>query len=133
MAVYYLDTSAALKLVAEEHHSPAFASFYDEHSDAIWVSSVLLRVEVSRAVARALPAALPDARDLLTAFDYVAIDDEIIDAAAAESDRMLRSLDAIHLATARALGADLTALATYDERLATAANNAGIEIVSPRD
>ena len=50
-----------------------------------------------------------------------------------EPDRMLRSLDAIHLATARVLGPDLTGLATYDDRLAAAGRDAGFEIVSPRD
>ena len=48
-----------------------------------------------------MPALLPEARDLLTAFSYIAIDDEIVDGAMGEPDRGLRSLDAIHLATAR--------------------------------
>lgn len=133
MSVYYVDTSAALKLLAEESHSRAFAAFYDEHSRASWVSSALLRIEVIRAVARVMPAALPDARDLLLAFDYVNIDDEIVDAAMNEPDRMLRSLDAIHLATARVLGPDLTGVVTYDDRLATAADDAGMSVVAPRD
>lgn len=133
MSVYYVDTSAALKLLAEESHSRAFAAFYDEHSRASWVSSALLRIEVIRAVARVMPVALPDARDLLLAFDYVNIDDEIVDAAMNEPDRMLRSLDAIHLATARVLGPDLTGVVTYDDRLATAAGDAGMSVVAPRD
>ena len=64
--------------------------------------------------------------------DYVSIDDEVVEAAMNEPDRMLRSLDAIHLATARVLGPDLTGLVTYDDRLATAANDAGIPVVAPR-
>lgn len=133
MSLYYIDTSAALKLLAEESHSKAFADFYDGSAGSAWVSSALLRVEVMRAVTRVLPAALPDARDLLQAFDYVAIDDEVVDAAMNEPDRMLRSLDAIHLATARILGADLTGVATYDDRLAAAARDAGIAVIDPRD
>jgi predicted nucleic acid-binding protein len=82
-------------------------------------------------VTRAMPAVLPDARELLLAFDYVSIDDEVVDAAMNEPDRMLRSLDAIHLATARVLGPDLTGLATYDDRLANAAHDAGIHVVAP--
>lgn len=132
MSLYYLDTSAALKLLAEESHSLAFAAFYDEHSDDDWVSSALLRVEFVRAVRRTLPALLPDALELLMAFDYVRIDDDIVDAAANEPERALRSLDAIHLATAQALGSDVAALVTYDERLAQAARGAGIRVVSPR-
>lgn len=133
MSLYYVDTSAALKLLAEESHSQAFAAFYDQSAGASWVSSALMRVEVIRAVTRVMPAALPDARDLLLAFDFVSTDDDIVDAAMNEPDRMLRSLDAIHLATARALGSDLDGLATYDDRLAAAAKDAGIAVVDPRD
>jgi predicted nucleic acid-binding protein len=133
VSLYYIDTSAALKLLAEESHSRTFAAFYDKNASASWVSSVLLRIEVIRAVGRVMPVALPDARDLLLAFDYISIDDEIVDAAMNEPDRMLRSLDAIHLATARLLGPDLDGLATYDDRLATAARDAGIPVVEPRD
>jgi uncharacterized protein len=132
VSLYYVDTSAALKLLVEESNSRAFAAFYDEHTHASWVSSALLRVELIRAVTRVVPAALPDARELLLAFDYVSIDDEIVDTAMNEPDRMLRSLDAIHLATARVLRPDLTSLVTYDDRLAKAASDAGIAVVAPQ-
>lgn len=133
MSVYYLDTSAALKLLARERDSAAFAAFYDAGAGSTWVSSDLLRIEVMRAVTRALPAALPAARDLLEAFDYLTIDDQVVEAAMAEPDRRLRSLDAIHLASARVLGSDLTALVTYDDRLGDAARAAEIPVVGPRD
>lgn len=79
-------------MLVEESHSRAFAAFYDEHAHVSWVSSALLRIAVIRTVTRAMPAVLPDARDLLLAFDYVSIDDEVVDAAMNEPDRMLRSL-----------------------------------------
>jgi uncharacterized protein len=109
----------------------AFAAFYDGHADAEWVSSALLRIELTRAVARATSALLPEARDLLTAFSYIAIDDEIVDGAMSEPDRGLRSLDTIHLATARILAPELEALVTYDDRLVKAAADAGLATVSP--
>ncbi len=133
MSLYYIDTSAALKLFAVESHSRAFSAFYDDSAGASWVSSALLRIEVVRAVTRVMPGALPEARELLLAFDYVSIDDEVVDAAMNEPDRMLRSLDAIHLATARLLGPDLDGLVTYDERLATAAKHAAIPVIQPQD
>jgi uncharacterized protein len=133
VSLYYADTSAVIKLLVEETDSRAFAAFYDAHADAEWVSSALLRVEVTRAVARALPALLPEARDLLPAFTYVAIDDDIIEGAMDEPDRGLRSLNAIHLATARIFAPELDAIATYDDRLIRAAAEAGLETVSPRD
>lgn len=133
MSLYYADTSAVIKLLAEETDSNAFAAFYDDHGDAEWVSSALLRIEVVRAVARVVPALLPDAHDLLTAFSYIAIDDEIVDGAMNEPDRGLRSLDAIHLATARILTPELDGLLSYDDRLRKAATDAGLLVLSPRD
>ena len=131
MSLYYADTSAVIKLLVEETHSKAFAAFYDAHTDAEWVSSALLRIELTRAVARAMPALLPEARDLLTAFFYIAIDDEIVDDAMSEPDRGLRPLDAIHLATARILAPELEALVSYDDRMIKAAWDAGLATVSP--
>lgn len=133
MSLYYADTSAVIKLLAEESHSKAFAAFYDAHAEAEWVSSALLRIEVTRAVARAMPALLPDARDLLLAFSCIAIDDDIVEGAMNEPDRGLRSLDAIHLATARILAPELDALVTYDDRLASAAIDAGLATLAPED
>jgi predicted nucleic acid-binding protein len=133
VSLYYADTSAVIKLLAEESHSRAFAAFYDAHVDAEWVSSALLRIEVARAVTRVAPALLPDARDLLSAFSCIAIDDDIVDGAMNEPDRGLRSLDAIHLATARILREDLTAVVSYDDRLLKAAADAGLATASPRD
>jgi uncharacterized protein len=133
VSLYYADTSAVLKLLVEESDSKALADFYDAHADAEWVSSALLRIEVTRAVARAMPALLPEARDLLLAFSYIAIDDDIVEGAMSEPDRGLRSRDAIHLATARILAPELDAVITYDDRLLRAAGDAGLVRLSPRD
>jgi hypothetical protein len=80
-----------------------------------------------------MPNLLPDARDLLLAFSCIAIDDDIVEGAMNEPDRRLRSLEAIHLATARVLAPELDALVTYDDRLVRAAGDAGLITVSPRD
>jgi len=133
VSLYYADTSAVIKLLAVESHSRAFAAFYDGHAEAEWVSSALLRIEVTRAVTRAMPALLPDARDLLSAFSCIAIDNDIVEGAMNEPDRGLRSLDAIHLATARILGPDLSAIVSYDDRLLKSAADAGLGTASPRD
>ena len=133
MSLYYADTSAVIKLLVEESHSKAFAAFYDAHADTEWVSSALLRIELTRAVTRAVPTLLPDARDLLLAFSFVAIDDDIVEGAMNEPDRGLRSRDAIHLATARILSEDLDTIVSYDDRLLKAATDAGLPTASPRD
>ena len=132
MTLFYVDTSAAIKLLVEESHSKAFASFYDAHADAEWVSSALLRIELSRAVMRGMPALLPDARELLLAFSCIAIDDDIVEGAMNVPDRALRSLDSIHLATARILGPELDAVVSYDDRLLRAATDAGLPVESPK-
>jgi uncharacterized protein len=131
--LFYADTSAVIKLLVEETHSKAFAAFYDAHPDAEWVSSTLLKIEVTRAVTRVRPALLPDARDLLLAFSCIAMDEDIVQGAMNEPDRGLRSLDAVHLATARVLGPDLDAVVSYDDRLVRAANEAGLATLSPSD
>jgi hypothetical protein len=133
VALYYLDTSAAFKLIAAEDHAEAFLAFYREHRHDDWISSDLLRIEAIRAVARHWRALIPDAQRLLDAFEYVQIDDDVVRTAMVEPDPLLRSLDAIHLATARLLGPELTALLTYDDRLAKAAEAAGIPVHTPRD
>jgi hypothetical protein len=76
VSLYYIDTSAALKLLVDASHSRVFAAFYDESAGASWVSSALLRIEVTRAVSRVMPAVLPAAREMLLGFDYVRIDAE---------------------------------------------------------
>jgi predicted nucleic acid-binding protein len=133
MAVYYIDTSAAFKLLAAEEHAAAFLAFYREHRDDEWVSSDLLRIEVTRAVTRHWRALIPDAQRLLDAFDYIQIDEQVVRTAMIEPDPLLRSLGAIHLATARLLGEELTALLTYDDRLTKAAEDAGIPVRTLRD
>jgi hypothetical protein len=133
VTLYYLDTSAVLKLLRAEEHSRAMATFYDEAAAAggHFVSSDLLRIEVLRATTRVAPELLPDARGLLSAVSTMVIDEEIVQAASGEGDRMLRTLDAIHLSSARAFGTDLTALITYDDRLVQAAKDAGITVIAP--
>jgi uncharacterized protein len=133
VSLYYADTSAVVKLLAEETNSQAFADFYDTHAEHEWVSSTLLRIELARVVLRARPALLQEARDLLAAFTYVAIDDDVVESAMNETDRTLRSLDVIHLTTARILAPELEAFVTYDDRLVRAASEAGINTVSPKD
>ncbi len=131
MSVYYADTSAAIKLLVAERHSQELASFYDDHAEAEWVSSALLRIEVARTIHRAFRILLPEARELLTIFSYIAVDDEIVEAAMNEPERSLRSLDAIHLATARLLVPELDALVSYDDKMIKAAADAGITCISP--
>jgi len=128
----YLDTSALVKLIHHEPESDALADWLDANAPAAWVSSALIEVELPRAVLRADPARLPDVPGLLARVSRYDVDEDIRAAAAAFPDPMLRSLDAIHLATGHvAFGARLTAFVAYDERLLAAAEALGLPALAP--
>jgi len=69
---------------------------------------------------------------VVTALDLIAVDDAILEDAARLEPTALRTLDAIHLASALALGEALGAVVTYDTRLETGARAAGLATVTPR-
>ena len=127
----YLDSSAVVKLVVSEPESEALRRFLVAHEER--VASGLVRVEVLRALRRThggSPATLRRAEQVLEGIALVAVDEPILrDAAAVGPDR-LRSLDAVHLATALSLD-ELEALVTYDVRLGAAAVQAGVDVASP--
>jgi len=95
------------------------------------VSSALLRAELVRAVHQHGSPAVMRARTLLAQVDLIAVDDAILDLASKLPPTRLRTLDAIHLATAISLGDELSSLATYDVRMMEAAELAGLSIASP--
>jgi len=124
----YLDTSAAVKLLLLEEESLAIRAYV---SDQDWASSALLRTELVRAVVRVDPSVVPRALDLLLQPRLLAIEARILDTAARLSPPSLRSLDAIHLASALELRDELTAFVAYDDRLLAAASALGMPVASP--
>ncbi|MQA84059.1 MAG: PIN domain-containing protein [Streptosporangiales bacterium] len=129
--VIYVDTSAFVKLVWAEPESEALQHFLAERRDAALVSSVLLTVETRRAVLREDPSQISRADLLLTRVGQVAITRALVEVASRFPDPHLRTLDAIHLATALQLRGDVEAFVTYDRRLAPAAKNQGLVITTP--
>lgn len=128
----YLDSSALVKLVLPEVESAALLE-----SLAAWparLSSELSRVEVVRAVRRATadPAAEERAEQVLAGLHLMKIDSDVIGRAARLEPRLLRSLDAIHLASALSLGDGLGAIVVYDAGLSTAAAACGLNVMAPR-
>ena len=131
MSAVYLDSSAFIKLVVEEAESVAARTFLASR-DSRRVSSALLRTESLRAVRHLGPPALATVREGLRRVDLIGIDDRILDAAGTLEPQVLRTLDAIHLATAMAVGDDLDVIVTYDERMIDAAMLLGLSTTTPR-
>ncbi|MGH3522200.1 MAG: type II toxin-antitoxin system VapC family toxin [Mycobacterium sp.] len=127
----YLDTSAFVKLVWAEVESDALGRFLTRRPASPLVSSSLLTVETRRAVQREDPSALGRADLLLTRIGRIGMTSSIVESASRLPDRSLRSLDAIHLATALLLRADLDAVVTYDKRLAAVAQAHDLPVESP--
>jgi hypothetical protein len=131
VSALYLDSSAFVKLVVHEAESAAVRAFLADR-EARRVSSALLRTEALRAIRHLGPDALATVREGLRRVDLIGIDDRILDAAGTLEPQVLRTLDAIHLATALAVGDDLEAIVTYDERMVEAARLMGLPTTTPR-
>ncbi len=128
----YLDSSALVKLVQREAESYALRRYLQAHRSDVRVASELVRVEVVRSVLAGGPAAVSHARRQLARLYLVVIDRDVLDRAATIAPAsLLRSLDAIHLATAELLSAELRAILTYDARMAGAAAALGLVVASP--
>jgi predicted nucleic acid-binding protein len=127
----YADTSALVKLVVAESETRALESWV-RRTSSVLMSSDLVRTELTRAVRRGDPDRLVRARAVLDGVSLLRISSDTYEAAGRLDPASLRSLDALHLAAAIALGDDLEAMLTYDERLAAAATAYGIAVVTPR-
>ncbi len=127
----YLDSAAVVKLVRSEPGTTALVAWLNARVGVPLLSSVLVEVEVPRALRRSAPAALPAVPATLARLYRLEIDATVRAAAGSLPDPNLRSLDAIHLATAVRIGAPLQALVTYDARLLGAAQQAGLPVASP--
>jgi predicted nucleic acid-binding protein len=131
--VIYLETSALVKLIRIEVESDDLGDWLDERIEVRWITSALTEVELPRAIRAVAPEGLPAVPSVLARLDRFGIDQVIRSTAASYPNPALRSLDAIHLATAQtaASTAPLTALVTYDNRLTEAADGLGIIVAAP--
>ncbi len=128
--MHYADTSALVKLAVAEAESAALVEWI-AREQVTFASSNLARTELIRAVRRSAPAALAQAREVLARVLLVHASARIFDEAGRLDPLGVRSLDAVHLATALALGDDLESVVTYDERMAAAATALGLRVVAP--
>jgi uncharacterized protein len=129
--VIYLDSSALVKLAHPERHSEELVGWLATRSTRFAVTSKLAHAESMRALRRSDPLSLPQLPAVLTRLFSVPVDDRVLELAGALDDPLLRTLDAIHLATARLLGAPKLTLVTYDQRLLAIADRHGHVAVAP--
>ena len=131
----YLDSAAVVKLVRSEPASAALVDWLDERSGAPLIASAVVEVEVPRALQRSAPEALPLVPATLALLYRLEIDPIVRAMAAAYAEPGLRSLDAIHLATAQLVAGDsddaFEAFVTYDKKLLAAAAGIGLPTESP--
>ena len=126
----YIDSSAIVKLAIAESESASLRRYLRRRGPL--VVSALARTEVDRALMPLGPAAVRRGIDVLGRLNLVRVSDRILADAATNKPAELRSLDAIHLATMRQLGASLSRVLIYDERLSSAASAIGLTVVAPR-
>lgn len=126
----YLDASALVKLVLEEAETSALRE-YLAAAEPRQVTSVVSRVELPRAVNRFPAADLGLAWAVLDEVQAIALDLDVARRAATLQPSGLRSLDAIHLASALVIGQELDAFITYDKRLEAAARANGLAVAAP--
>jgi predicted nucleic acid-binding protein len=129
MAVTYLDSSAIVKLAVAEPESAALRRHLLRRRPL--VSSALARTEVLRALLPAGAAAVASGRAVLAGIDLARLNDRVLAAAAILEPADLRTLDAIHLATAQRFGAELAHVVTYDDRMLAAATRLGLRTATP--
>jgi predicted nucleic acid-binding protein len=126
--VVYLDSSALVKLVVAEVESRALRRYLRRHPERI---CALARTEVLRAARKTGGRSLQRARHVLRRVNLVRLDDALLDAAGLLEPRIVRSLDAIHLAAAQLVSNELHAFVTYDRRMAEGAALLGFTVEAP--
>ena len=129
MPVTYVDSSAIVKLAVAEPESHALQRHLRRRRPL--VSSALARAEVLRALLPAGTAPTAAGQAVLAGFELLRVSDRVLADAAALEPVELRTVHAIHLATARRFGAELGLLVTYDDRMLAAAAHLGVRTAAP--
>ncbi len=127
--VTYLDSSAIVKLVVHEAESSALRTHLRRRRPL--VSSALARTEVIRSLLPFGDRVVTRGHDVLATLDFVRINDRILRVAGELVPTELRSLDAIHLATAQQFEAELRHIITYDTRMIDSARELGLKTATP--
>lgn len=134
MAVYYLDSSALVKLIRTEEHSEPLRGFL---AGSDLVSCHIALTEVPRAIRRGARSEIQSVllergAEVLAACALRPLDRALLEDAGAFPEPGLRSLDAVHVAAALRIGS-VDGFVTYDDRQAAAARHRGLVTIRPED
>ena len=121
-----------MKLVHDEPESGALVQWLAERQDVRRVTSQLSTIELLRACRHRDEDDVIGARIVLSGLEILPLTADIVEQAALVGPAELRSLDAIHLASALAIRDNISTLVAYDERLSDAAAAAGLDVAAPR-
>jgi predicted nucleic acid-binding protein len=124
----YVDSSAIVKLAVSEPESRSLRRYLARKP---LVTSALARTEVARALLPLGPEAVARGEEVLRRVQMLRVNDRVLAAAGRMMPPELRSLDAVHLASARELGRSLRCIVTYDARMADAASAIGCTVAGP--
>jgi predicted nucleic acid-binding protein len=128
----YLDTSALAKLVTREAETERLRAYLAARANAIRFASAVAHAELLRAAHQLGDEAVATAREVLARIELVDVSRELLEhAGTLAAGHRLRTLDAIHVATAAVAGDRLEALVTYDPRMAEAAAALGLPVERP--
>ena len=127
--ITYVDSSAIVKLAVAEPESAALRRALSRRQTL--VTSALARTEVARALLALGPGAVRRGDEVLRRLQLLRVNDRVLSDAGRLEPAELRSLDAIHLATAQQFGTSLQRVVTYDARMADAARALGWSVSAP--
>jgi predicted nucleic acid-binding protein len=125
----YLDSSALVTLVAGRQYAPELRQFLAERPGMPMGTSTIGFVEAVRTLDRIgdYPEAM---RDLVQNFTEILVTEEVRDGAALVP-LGLRTLDAVHIASAQMIGSSLNTLISYDKRMLDVARSIGLPTAAP--
>lgn len=127
----YLDTSAFLKSVLSEPQSAALNAYLTATDSPEFISSALLTVEARRSVLRNDPTKVPRTDLALLRVEQIEVSGVVLETASRLPDPLLRTPDAIHVATALLIHENVDVLISYDQRMLAAAAAHGLPTASP--
>ncbi len=131
MSVWYLDSSAIVKLAVMEKETAAILRWRSRlDPDDVLMTCELAIAEVVRAVRR-VEGDVDVALAHLDSLEQLVMDRDLMLVAGNLDPLDVRTLDAIHLAAALAAGEELAGIVTYDARMAVAARNLGMVALAP--